>query len=272
MADEVLQYGNWTPALFKPHRRSIGGIIAAVTIEEQHEDDIQITEHPVEQGAPISDHAFKRPAQVTIQAGWAAAGFIDFFGVHHTVDLSAETGVYGLLLSWQSAFIPFDVFTGKRAYTNMLIERLSISTDKNSEFALIANITCKQVIIVSTQTALVSGMSDSANDHASPETTAPTQDGGDYQAENFGYVDPTAGTAYETTLGTTGTTGTTGATSTGFGYVDPTEGTPYQTSLGLNADNQMSVNAVAPPNNPPIDSRPERAVSAETQSILTEHQ
>ena len=32
-----------------------------VWIEETHHDSVVITEHPVEQGAPISDHAFARP-------------------------------------------------------------------------------------------------------------------------------------------------------------------------------------------------------------------
>jgi len=30
-----------------------------VTIEEVHHDDLEITEHPVERGAAIGDHAFK---------------------------------------------------------------------------------------------------------------------------------------------------------------------------------------------------------------------
>lgn len=54
--------------------RTIGGYIAEVTVREQHTDDLTITTHPVERGAPITDHAFKMPAQLTIEAGWSAAG------------------------------------------------------------------------------------------------------------------------------------------------------------------------------------------------------
>lgn len=168
MAD-ALPYGNWTPALFQPHNRAIGGIVAQVTIQEQSSDELQITDHPVEQGSPISDHAFKRPVSVNINAGWSVAG---------ASDLSAETGVYGLLLSWQSALIPFDVITGKRSYSNMLIERLIVATDEKTEFSLMAQISCRQVIIVSTQTVQADGMSSQTSDHASPENTAPSQDQG----------------------------------------------------------------------------------------------
>ncbi|MFX9718550.1 phage baseplate protein, partial [Acinetobacter baumannii] len=54
--------------------RTIGGYVAEVTVREQHSDDLTITTHPVERGAPVTDHAFKMPAQLTIEAGWSAAG------------------------------------------------------------------------------------------------------------------------------------------------------------------------------------------------------
>lgn len=50
--------------------RSIGPIIANITEEERHQDDLEITDHPVERGATISDHAFKRPAEVILRCGW----------------------------------------------------------------------------------------------------------------------------------------------------------------------------------------------------------
>jgi hypothetical protein len=161
---QALQYGNWTPGLFVPQRRSIGGIVAQITIEEQGTDELQITDHPVEQGSPISDHAFKRPVTLNINAGWSVAT---------AYDLSAESGVYGLLLSWQAALMPFDVITGKRHYTNMLIERLVVTTDQHSEFALMAQISCRQVIIVGTQTVATASMSDQPQNHADQPATAP---------------------------------------------------------------------------------------------------
>lgn len=194
----ALPYGNWTPALFQPHSRSIGGIVAQVTIQEQSSDELHITDHPVEQGSPISDHAFKQPVQLQINAGWSVAG---------SYDLSAETGVYGLLLSWQSALIPFDVITGKRSYSNMLIERLIVTTDEKTEFALMAQIGCRQVIIVSTQTVQVDGMSQQTGDHATPENTAPEQNQGPQATTT-----PNAGTATQV-AGATAVNDPTGASA-----------------------------------------------------------
>jgi hypothetical protein len=155
--------GGFMPALIMPRRRNIGGIFAQVTIEEQHTDEVQITDHPIEQGAPISDHAFKRPISVNINAGWSTAW---------AYDLSAESGIYGMLLALQLSFIPFDLVTGKRTYPNMLIERLIVTTDHQSEFSLMTQIGCRQVIIVKTATTSVSSSaSDDPNAHKEGGTT-----------------------------------------------------------------------------------------------------
>jgi hypothetical protein len=56
--------------LIKP-KRSIGPLVAQVTIQEVHQDTLEITDHPVEMGAVISDHAFKRPAELIITCAWS---------------------------------------------------------------------------------------------------------------------------------------------------------------------------------------------------------
>ena len=56
--------------VIKP-RRSIGTFAAQVTLEESHSDQLEISDHPVQQGASITDHAYKRPAELTIKCGWS---------------------------------------------------------------------------------------------------------------------------------------------------------------------------------------------------------
>ena len=46
-------------------------IIPDVVISETHDDDVTVTQHPVDTGAPISDHAFVQPAIVTCVFGWS---------------------------------------------------------------------------------------------------------------------------------------------------------------------------------------------------------
>jgi hypothetical protein len=232
-----------------PHARSIGGIVAQVTIDEQANDDIQITEHPVEQGAPIADHAFKRPATVTIRAGWDR---------QHAWDLSAETGVYGLLLSWQSALLPFDVYTGKRKYTNMLIERLGVTTDNHSEFALMAQITCRQVIIVATATTTNTGLSNNPNDQANPAQTGQESNGGNKQAGQTGYSTGGQATLASPVAGETLSQPPAASQPPSYAPSEPGSGmltggqlsftTPQADAVNL----QLTSNYAEVPNNPPI--------------------
>lgn len=159
--------GFYLPATLVVPRR-IGNLIAQVTIQEDHVDDLQITDHPVEQGAVITDHAFKRPAEVTIHAGWTnssdqAAGDQNF--VQYT---------YQLLLQLQDSRQPFDIVTGKRVYNNMLIQSLSTRTDQRTETSLIVVARCRQILIATTQVVSLPA----ADVQANPSATAAVQNMG----------------------------------------------------------------------------------------------
>ena len=172
-------------------KRSLGPFIAQVVIEESHEDALEITEHPVEQGAMVADHAFKLPSVVTIKAAWSNSpsrsglvdGVVGGLGATQTTVQSILSGtstsqvrdIYERLLKLQSQAEPFDIFTGKRKYTNMLIQKLVVTTDQKSENMLMVTATCRQVLIA--RTSVVSVAADAAK-QASPQTTgAPTNMG-----------------------------------------------------------------------------------------------
>ena len=56
-----------------PFTKKIGPktIIADATVEERHMDRLEITNHPVETGAAITDHAFYHPPELTLVLGWS---------------------------------------------------------------------------------------------------------------------------------------------------------------------------------------------------------
>lgn len=124
--------------------RHLGGIQFAIVIEEVHEDKAVITEHPVEQGAKINDHAYMEPAKLTIKAGHS-----------DTEGAGASREIYEKLLELMRKREPFDIVTGKRLYQNMLIEAVSITTDLTTENALLVAADCREVIIVKVETAEV---------------------------------------------------------------------------------------------------------------------
>ncbi len=156
--------------------RSIGGIVAACTIEEDHDDELELTDHPVELGASVTDHAFMRPVGVRITIGWGAG------------QIQPLSQIYAKLLALQASAVPFDIVTGKRKYRNMLITSLGTQTDSDTENTLRVVLSCREIIIVQT---LVTTMPPAAN-QANPQNTAAPQNSGTVQTTPASRV-PTGG-------------------------------------------------------------------------------
>lgn len=150
--------------------RSIAGIIPQVVVEEKHRDELVITNHPVQNGANITDHAYKNPSMLSLRYGWSNSGAI------FSLDLGAPSvdDVYNMLLSLQSSRQPFDVVTGKRSYKNMLIRSLDLVTDQTTENALIVDVVLQEIIIVQVQTTTLKSSSVMAN----PSSTSPVANAG----------------------------------------------------------------------------------------------
>lgn len=149
-------------------QRSIGGFVADVTVEEDHEDELSITDSPVEQGATITDHAVKRPAQLVVKVGYSNSS-LQALGNPNYVQQ-----VYSAFLTLQATREPFDVLTGKRFYTDMLIRRLSTTTNERTEDALMMTCEMRQIIITNTQTVNLPP----SQSMKTPSANAPTVDTG----------------------------------------------------------------------------------------------
>lgn len=186
-----------------------GGMISLtpyVTVEEHHTDELAITQHPVEQGAAITDHAYKLPPAVTIEAGWSNSpspmgsslidlpgqiiqGLIDTFNIFSTAPNFVQ-GIYDQLLELQDTATLVTVITGKRTYENMLITHLDTRTTSETEFALMIRIRCQQIIIVQTQTVTVAPQ----DQQSLPQQTAGVSNTGSKQlgpAPTYNPVSPT---------------------------------------------------------------------------------
>lgn len=138
---------------FKPRRR-IGVLVPNATIEETSVDEVVITQHPVQQGAAITDHAYVQPAVVTIRCGWTNSTLDAGFNPNYT------TEIYDKLLKLKDERIPFDVVTGNRKFANMLIRSLTKTTDQRTENALMVTIVCQQLNLVNTQVTSISTPND----------------------------------------------------------------------------------------------------------------
>lgn len=123
--------------------RKIGDITVNVVVNENTSDDLTITKQPVQQGASITDHAYKEPTAFSMQV---------YFSDNIFLSLSK---IYSDLINLQNDRVPFDVLTPKRIYRNMLIASLKQTTDKTTENTLALAITFQEVILVSVTTTTV---------------------------------------------------------------------------------------------------------------------
>lgn len=147
----------------KPYR-TLDFIVPDCAVEERHSDRLVITEHPVEQGAAISDHAYKLPAELVLRYGWSdSTGGFEQYSIF----------VYQRLLALQEERRPFVIYTGKRVYPNMLIASIDTSSDAANEHSMVATIVCRQVIIVTTTVTNVPAPSAAQSQNVKPTESQP---------------------------------------------------------------------------------------------------
>lgn len=159
------------PVIFR--QRNIGGFIADVTIREDHEDELIVTENPVEQGADVTDHSFKAPARLTVEVGYSNSSQQSDGDANYVLD------IYAQFLALQASRQTFDVVTGKRLYSSMVITMLHTITDQATENALFLTVRMRELILVDTQTVSVPPSQNMAN----PQDTGATTNQGTQQLQ-----------------------------------------------------------------------------------------
>lgn len=159
---------------------SIGGISIEATIEEVYADVLHMTQHPVEIGAPITDHAYKRPMEVVIKCAWsngsieAAIGMVSALFSGSMSGQDYVSGVYSQLLALQESRELFEIVTTKRQYSNMQIVALQCKVDERTSSILSVIATCREIPIVYTQATTLPPK----ENQASPQQTASTESTG----------------------------------------------------------------------------------------------
>jgi hypothetical protein len=142
-------------------------LIPDCTLEEVYEDKIQITSHPVEKGANISDHAFMLPKTVEMRIAWA-----DYKGGTGTMHSMLR---YRELMQLQEKLEPLTIDNHRRNYTNMLIESISVTVDQKTASGVVATVRLREVrqadVLINDQTKPTP-----AKDQKAPQVSQPVTD------------------------------------------------------------------------------------------------
>lgn len=139
-------------------KSKIGPVSLQATLEEVFNDSIQITEHPIELGASVADHAYIRPIELVMRCAFTNSSAAALTSVASSLFGSSMAGAsavddaYSQLLKLQQSLAPFSVTTSRRNFDNMLITSLATTTDSRNSNSLFITVNMRQIFIVSTQT------------------------------------------------------------------------------------------------------------------------
>lgn len=120
-----------------------------------HNSEMRITEHPVQTGSNISDHAFQMPAKVSFEIGMSDAmtdlGPTSWLGQGgNTRSISA----YRTLLGIMQQRIVLNINTRLFQYNNMLIESIHAPDDYKTQFGGRFTVNFKQIITATVTTTV----------------------------------------------------------------------------------------------------------------------
>jgi hypothetical protein len=146
-------------------KTNIAGYFFDAFLRIDHKSKLNITSHPVETGANITDHAFVEPQELVIEIGMSDTANSLVKGQFAT-GKSRSVTAYKLLKELQMQRIPLQIYTRLGLYKNMLIEVISVPDDYRTQYGLNATVTFREIIIARTKTVKVSAraqVTDSTN-------------------------------------------------------------------------------------------------------------
>lgn len=148
---------------------SFGRFVFDAVFSTEHNLSITATQHPVQTGSSVSDHAFTNPAEVSIEIGMSDA--MQGVGADHSVN--AYQQLKAIMLRKE----PLTVITRLDTYTDMLVTSISAPDNYETMYGLKAQVYFQQIDIVSVATVkvqqLVTGSKQEATQgvQAAPSTT-----------------------------------------------------------------------------------------------------
>jgi hypothetical protein len=158
--------------LYQPFSAIIDALVLDASIKEEHIAEVEVTDHPVEQGAAVTDHARPKPEEVTIE------GVVSNTPLNHFQTLRAESrdgytwqtsaavnSVRGMPGAAESAYQQLrdlrdkprlvTIVTALRTYDSMVMTSLKVPRDSQIGDVLRFEAKFKQVRVVTNAVTVV---------------------------------------------------------------------------------------------------------------------
>ena len=149
-------------------------------IEIEHQQQLRRTEHPVQTGASISDHAFIVPARLVLDIGMSDVMSAYYNPSTWQGSQSKSVSAYQTMLALQFSRIPFSITTKLRTYSNMIVEGLTPRESVKTIQGLRMRVEFGQIFIANiTSTPVSARPQDTQSTNlgtVSPQSPTPTED------------------------------------------------------------------------------------------------
>jgi hypothetical protein len=146
-------------------------------LSAEHTQELVCTEHPVQVGPAVVDHAYLRPARVVLEIAMSDA-MASFKAGQYSSNASKSISAYQTFKQIQAARTPIVLATRLFSYQNMVIEDVRASDDNRTLRGFRGTLHLRQIISASVSTASVSvrpNATDTTNEGTkAPVTTPPT--------------------------------------------------------------------------------------------------
>lgn len=155
-------------------RTNIAGYFFDAVLREEHDTALRITDHPVQTGANISDHAYQLPEHLILEIGMSDA-MASFIGNQYSGSGGKSVSCYQKLKELQYSRVPLTVMTRINIYRNMIIEHISAPQDFKTATGLRAIVALKQIITATISTTTVKSDRSQTTDSTSKGTVQSSQ-------------------------------------------------------------------------------------------------
>lgn len=136
-------------------KTNVGGWFFDAYLNITHTSRLTITEHPVQTGAALTDHAYLQPRELSMDIGMSNVA-TSFIPGQFTGGYSRSVTAYQVLKDLQALRVPIQVHTRLGLYQNMLIETLMAPDDHRTLFGLRCTVTFKEMLVAKVKTVKIS--------------------------------------------------------------------------------------------------------------------
>lgn len=163
-------------------KTTIDTLVLDASLSEKHGAEVEVTEHPVEEGADISDHRRVKPRQITIEGivsntpvpdASAPAVPVTAFGVtwlsRSTGDGTRASDALDKLEKLVESDVLIDIVTSLTAYENMTLVNVDIPRDASSGQALKFTATFREIRFASNEVVGIQAVKNAKTTSAIPQ-------------------------------------------------------------------------------------------------------